>query len=50
MVIFNFLFLSYMSTTCTLYFYHANRIVMLYIVHKYKKKFEFDKFVISDFY
>ena len=26
-------------------FYHANSIAMLYVVHKYKKKFESDIFV-----
>ena len=40
MVIFKFLFLSYMPTTLYVSFYHANSIVILYIVNKYQKKFE----------
>ena len=40
MVTFKLLFLSYMPTTLYVSFYHANSIAMLYIVHKYKKKFE----------
>ena len=40
MVIFKLLFLSYMHTTFYFYSYHANSIAMLYIVHKYKKRFE----------
>ena len=39
MVIFKLLFLSYMPTTLYFSFYHSNSIVMLYIVHKYKRKF-----------
>ena len=39
-VIFKLLFLSYMPTTLSFSFYHANSIAMLYIVHNYKKKFE----------
>ena len=40
MIIFKLLFLSYMPTTLYVSFYHANSIAMLYIVHKYQKKFE----------
>ena len=40
LVIFKLLFLSYMPTTLYFSFYHVNSITMLYIVHKYKKKFE----------
>ena len=52
MVIFKLLFLSYMPTTF-FSFYHTNSITMLYLVQKYKKKFEstkygFDKFINSD--
>ena len=41
MVIFNFLFLSYMPTTPYFSYHHTNSIAMLYLVHKYKKKFEY---------
>ena len=41
MVIFKLLFLSYMSTTLYFSFYHANSKTMLYIVHNYKKMFEY---------
>ena len=40
MVIFKLLFLSYMPTTLYFSDYHTNSIAMLYLVHKYKKKFE----------
>ena len=41
MVIFKLLFLSYMPTTPYMFLvYHANSIAILYIVHKYQKKFE----------
>ena len=41
MVIFKLLYLSYMPTTLLDFsYFHTNSIVMLYIVHKYKKKFE----------
>ena len=43
MVIFKLLFLSYMPTTLYVSFYHANSIDLLYIVHKYQKKFESTK-------
>ena len=39
MIIFELL-LSYMPTTLYFSFYHTNSIAMLYLVHKYKKKFE----------
>ena len=41
MVIFKFSFLSYMPTTLYFSYFYTNSIAMLYIVHKYKKKFEF---------
>ena len=40
MVIFKLLFLSYMPTNLYFSYYHTNRIAMLYLVHKYKTKFE----------
>ena len=40
MVIFKLLFFSHMPTTLYFSFYHANSIVMLYLVHKYKKELE----------
>ena len=43
MVIFKLLFLSYMRTTLYFSYFHTNTtrsIAMLYLVHKYKKKFE----------
>ena len=40
MVIFKWFVLSYMPTTLYVSSYHANSIAMLYIVHKYQKKFE----------
>ena len=40
MVIFKLLYLSYMPTTLYFSYFHSNRIAMLYLVHKYKKKFE----------
>ena len=40
MVIFKLLFLSDIPTTLYVSFYHSNSIAMLYIVHKYQKKFE----------
>ena len=44
MVIFKLLFFSYMHTYLELSFYHLlNSINVLYIVHKYKKKFEATK-------
>ena len=41
---------SHMSTTLYFPFDHANSIAMLYILHKYKKKFESTNMVISNFY
>ena len=32
--------ISYMPTTLYFSYFHTNSIVMLYLVHKYKKKFE----------
>ena len=40
MVIFKFLYLSYMPTTLYFSYFHTTSIAMLYLVHKYKKKFE----------
>ena len=40
MVIFKLLYLSYMHTTLYFSYFHTNSIAMLYLVHKYKKKFE----------
>ena len=40
MVIFKLLFLSYMPATRYFSFNHTNSIAMLYLVHRYKKKFE----------
>ena len=40
MVIFKLLYLSYMSTTLYFSYFQTNSIAMLYLVHKYKKKFE----------
>ena len=40
MVIFKLLYLSYMPTTLYFSYFQANSIAMLYLVHKYKKKFE----------
>ena len=40
MVIFKLLCLSYMPTTLYFSYFHTNSIAMLYLVHKYKKKFE----------
>ena len=40
MVIFKLLYLSYMPTTLYFSYLHTNSIAMLYLVHKYKKKFE----------
>ena len=40
MVIFKLLYLSYMPTTLYLSYFHTNSLAMLYIKHKYKKKFE----------
>ena len=40
MVVFKLLFLSYMPTTLYFSCHHTKRIAMLYLVHKYKKKFE----------
>ena len=40
MVIFKLLLLSYMPTTLYFSYFHTNSIAMLYLVHKYKKKFE----------
>ena len=33
------LYLSYMPTTLYFFYFHTNSIAMLYIVHKYTKKF-----------
>ena len=40
MVIFKLLYLSYMPITLYFSYFHTNSIAMLYLVHKYKKKFE----------
>ena len=41
MVIFKLLYLSYMHTTLYFFsYFHTNSIAMLYLGHKYKKKFE----------
>ena len=40
MVIFKLLYLSYMPTTLYFSYFHTNSIAMLYLVHKYKKKFK----------
>ena len=40
MVILKLLYLSYMHTTLYFSYFHTNSIAMLYLVHKYKKKFE----------
>ena len=40
MVIFKLLYLSYMPTTLYFSYFHTKSIVMFYLVHKYKKKFE----------
>ena len=40
MVIFKLLYLSYMPTTLYFSYFHTNSIVMLYLVHKNKKKLE----------
>ena len=40
MVIFKYMFHSYMPTTQNVSFYHANSIAVLYKVHKYQEKFE----------
>ena len=40
MVIFKLLYLSYISTTLYFSYFQTNSIAMLYLVHKYKKKFE----------
>ena len=40
MVIFKLLYLSYMPTPLYFSYFHTNGIAMLYLVHKYKKKFE----------
>ena len=40
MVIFKLLYLSYMHTTLYFSYFQTNSIAMLYLVHKYKKKFE----------
>ena len=40
MVIFKLLYLAYMPTTLYFSYFHTNSIAMLYLVHKYKKKFE----------
>ena len=40
MVIFKLLYLSYMTTTLYLSYFQTNSIAILYLVHKYKKKFE----------
>ena len=37
---FQLLYLSYMPTTLYFSYFHTNSIAMLYLVHKYKKKFE----------
>ena len=40
MVIFKLLYLSYMTTTLYFSYFHTNSIAMLYLAHKYEKKFE----------
>ena len=40
MVIFKLLYLPYMPTTLYFSYFQTNGIAMLYLVHKYKKKFE----------
>ena len=40
MVIFKLLYLSYMPTTLYFSYFSINSIAMLYLVHKYKKRFE----------
>ena len=40
MVNFKLLYLSYMPTTLYFSYFYTNSIAMLYLVHKYKKKFE----------
>ena len=40
MVIFKLLYLSYIPTTLYFSYFQTNSIAMLYLVHKYKKKFE----------
>ena len=40
MVIFKLLYLSYMPTTLYFSYFQTNSIAMIYLVHKYKKKFE----------
>ena len=40
MVIFKLLYLSYMPTIIYVSYFQTNSIAMLYLVHKYKKKFE----------
>ena len=40
MFIFKLLYLSYMPTTIQFSNFQTNSIAMLYLVHKYKKKFE----------
>ena len=40
MVIFKLLYLSYMPTTLYFSYFQTNSIAMLYLVHKYTKKFE----------
>ena len=40
MVILKLLYLSYMPTILYCSYFHTNTIAMLYLVHKYKNKFE----------
>ena len=40
MAIFKLLYLSYMPTTLYFSYFQTNSIAMLYLVHKYNKKFE----------
>ena len=40
MVILKLLYLSYMPTTLYFSYFHKNSIAMLYLLQKYKKKFE----------
>ena len=40
MVIFKLLYFSYMPTTLYFSYFQTKSIAMLYLVHKYKKKFE----------
>ena len=47
MVIFKLLYLSYMPTTLYFSYFCTNSIAMLYLVHKYKKKFESTNMILT---